>query len=226
MKKEIDLDRKEIYHILKSRLLEYKNSLCSETYGIEKVNFDEIMDIQEILYLILDDERKKIRLLPYIDLSNVDFKDQDITYIDFTDTNAFINPQTVKGKNFLYTVLNGLDFKGCVWNDTRLCFTNFDGAYNVSMDPQTVLYPSLYGCICKGIDFGGHSFKGVGLQYADLRGAHNVIINENEVWNCDLKTTLFDDKARIIRISKQQELKQGLDERIIKKILNQIPTRI
>ena len=222
----IQLDKNKIYEILKEILKKYKVSLKSETYGIEKINFDDILNIEEILDLILNDERKGIRQLPYIDLSNVDFKDQDITYIDFTNTNAKLNPQTVKRKDHTHAILNGIDYKGCIWDGTRLSFTNFEGTKNVNLNPQTVMYPSLYGCILKGIDFKDKSFKGVGLEYTDLRGAHNVIIYEKEVWNKDLSTTLFDEKATIIRESQIEFEEQKIKQLILEKTLNQVPKRI
>ncbi len=223
--KKYNISRNKTYEILKKEILKYTISLHSETYGIEKINFDEIIDIEEILDLILKDERTGIRLLPYIDLTNISFKNQNITQINFTETNAQINPQTIKNKDFSYAILNGLDFKDCIWDGTKLCFTNFDGATNVDLDPQTVLYPSLYGCILKGIDFKGKSFKGVGLQHTDFRGAHNVIININEVYNKDLKTTLFDENATITSTD-GKDIEEELEQIILKKILKQIPTRI
>ena len=218
-----NLDRHKIFDKIKEYLLKYKIELKSETYGIEKINFDEIINVEIILDLILNDERKGIRLLPYIDLLNVSFKDQDITYIDFTNTNASLNPQTVKNKDFTHTILNGQDFKNCIWDNTRLSYTNFTGSTNVVIDPQKILYPSLYGCICNGVDFKWKSFKGVGLENTDLRGAKGVTINETEVWNGTIKTTKLDDNAIIIRKSEVQQIEEELDQAILKKILKYIP---
>ena len=219
--KKYDLDRQIIYDKIKKYLLNYKLELKSETYGIEKINFDEF--INEILDLILNDERKGIRLLPYINLLNANFENQDITYIDFTNVNAKINPQTVKNKDFTHTILNGLDFEEKKWNDVRLEHTDFTGATNVIIEPKKVLYPSLYGCICNGVNFNWNSFKGVGLAYTDLRGAQKVQINETEVWNETLKTTKLDDNAIIIRKSVQKQIEEELDQAILKKVLKHVP---
>ena len=219
MEKQIDLDRYKIYSILKKELLNHIKNEKEKKHNkkIKKINFDDIINIEEILDLILNDERKGIRLLPYIDLSNTSFKNQNIIGINFTDTNVKINPQSVKGKDFTSTILKGLDFKGCKWNDTRLSFTNFTGAKNVKIDPSTVMYPSLYGCICKGVDFKDGSFKGVGLSYTDLRGALNVVICKKEVWNQDLTTTLLDENAIIVD-SEYKTTKQQLQKSIRKRI--------
>ena len=223
MEKQETIDKTKIYEIIKDEILKYAAALHSETYGIEKLDFKEIINIEEILDLILNGERKGIRLLPYIELLGIDFKNQDITYINFTDTNATINPQTVKGKNFDHAILNGLDFKGYSWDGVRLSYTNFTGAKNIDLNPEKVMYPSLYGCILNGIDFKGKAFKGVGLEHADFRGAKNVVIKESEVWNRNLTTTLFDDEAKIIRKREEETPEEKLRAAVLKKILKQIP---
>ena len=216
MEKQIDLDKYKIYSIFKKEILNYITKEKEKKQN-KKINFDDIINIEEILDLILNDERKGIRILPYIDLSSTSFKNQNIVEIDFTNTNAKINPQSVKGRDFTSTKLNGLDFKGCIWDNTRLAFTSFEGAKNVKINPATVMYPSLYGCICKGVDFKDGSFKGVGLSHTDLRGALNVVICKKEIWNQDLTTTLLDENAIIID-SEYKKTKQQLQKSIRKRI--------
>lgn len=221
--KNYDLDRKKIYKTFKECLLKYIPALKSETYGIEKINFNDIIDIELILDLILEDERKGIRLLPYIDFENTNFTNQNITHIDFSNTNARPNPQTVKNKDYSYTILNGMDCTDMNFDGAHFCCTNFKGAKNISIDPQKIAHKSLYGCICYGIDFEGKSFKGVSLIKTNLIGARNVKINKNEIWNRNLNETLLDEFAQIIDEDKQEIEIADLKDKILTKIIKSVP---
>ena len=102
------MDRIKKYTIFKRELLKYSVELKSETYGYQKIDFEGHINIQDILDLILQDERRGIHLLKFIDLTNIKFDNQNIEYVDFTDTNAKINPQTIRNRSLIGCTLKGV----------------------------------------------------------------------------------------------------------------------
>lgn len=203
MKKEI---KQELYKTLRDCIKRNKE-LMKKRYKDD-----------EIISLILDEisahEREGEHILQYIDLSNIDFKDQDIREIDFTNTNANIDPQTIKDKNLSYTILSGLDFEGKSFKDAHVYGANFTGTKNVDLDPQLVAFKSLYKCILTDVDFKGKSFDGVSIEKSDFTGAKNVVINKRKIWMQNMKTTIFDKNTTILE-DQPEEIIEAYQKRII-----------
>ena len=209
--RNVDLSAEAQFGVLKDVILTYINgSNGSDLSG--RTNIDGILDVHEVLQYVLNSRRidasgidafkKNFSLFRYVDLSNVSFSDCNIAGVDFTGTNANIDPQVVLKKNMRGCKLNGLDFSGKSFDGVIVTCCDFSGASNVSLDPQTVMFKSLYGCVLNGIDFMDKSFVSVCLEDADLRGAKNVIVNRHTVWNRNLSSTLFDDSAVVFDESK------------------------
>ena len=196
--KSVDLMKNIQFEILVEELEKCKNDLSC------RANLDSVMDIHDILHLILNAERNDSRILKYLDLAKVSFDECDIQDIDFTGSNANINPQTVLKKKMCGCKLGGLDFGGKSFDGVNVCRCDFTGALNVNLDPQTVMFKSLYGCILDGVDFKDKSFVSVCLEDADLRGARNVYVNKHSVWNRNLSSTLFDESAVVVDVSNTQ----------------------
>lgn len=181
----------------------------------------------EIVYLILSEiltgEKKGEHILKYIDLSDIDFKDQDVSGIDFTNTNANIDPQTIKNKNLSYTILSGLDFEGKSFEDVYVYGVNFTGVKNIDLDPQLIAHKSLYKCILNGIDFKGKSFEGVSIGKADFTGAKNVAINKNEIWMQKINGAILGQNVTILRNEPtEEEITEAYQKRIILGIYKKI----
>lgn len=175
------MDRTKKYEILKKELLEHEILLKSETHGIEKIDFKGIIDIQDIIDLLLEDARKGVSLLKYIELKDIIFEGQNVEGIDFTDTNADIIPQKVKNASLKNTTLNGLDFQGKSFKGINVEGANFEGATNVDLDPQKIQNRSLNGTILSGIDFKNKSFDNVIVTMANFTGATNVDLDPQTV---------------------------------------------
>ena len=224
------MKRIEKYKIIKKELLEHKKLLESETYGIEKIDFQKIIDIQDIIDLILEDERKGIHLLKYIELKNISFEEQNIEGVDFTGTNASIDPQTIKNKSLRGAILSGINFKNKSFDNVIVTETNFTGALNIDLDPQTIEYSSLYGTILTGIDFNEKSFKNICIFKTDFRGAKNVKIVRQEIWarrtmeqpgekNEYPNLPIFDENIEIIDEEQEEnEFKKRLSLHILEKV--------
>ena len=165
---------KELCKLLKDKILENKKKF-------EKNKFKDDEIIQFLLNELLSQERKKSSdLLKYIDLENIEFKDQDVTFIDFRGTNANIDPQTIRNKNLQNTKLIG-GFKDKSFDGTYICGTDFSCATNVHINPQTIKNKKIIDSIVDGVDFDNNSFEGVETQGTNL---------ENSI-NCELNNTKF-----------------------------------
>ena len=153
----------------------------------EKIKEDEL--IQYLLDVILDQERKqKIKILRYLNLENINFKDQNIEGIDFRCTNAKINPQEIKDKSLKNCILYGL-FDGKSFDDVLVTGTDFTSARLVNLDPQKVKYKTLGNAKLGEIDFKGKSFDDVYVFGADFTDAKNINLNPQTVNNKTLAYT-------------------------------------
>lgn len=194
------MDRNTIYEILKKELLEHKILLKSETRGIEKIDFKEKINIQDIIDLLLEDARKGINLLKYIKLIEIDFEQQNVEGIDFTETDVNIDPQRVKNKSLKKTILNGLDFSGKSFEGVNVEGANFTGALNVNLDPQKIKKRSLRGTILSGINFKDKSFDKVIVVETNFTDAINVDLDPQKIEYSSLYGTIlngidFKDKS-------------------------------
>ena len=100
----------------------------------------EYDDLMELIFLrgsvhMSKDARK---LLPFIDLSLVNFYGIDISGIDFSNTNADINPQTVYKKNLRGCCFDGLDMSGKCFDGCDIRGTSFVGTI-CEIDPSKVI---------------------------------------------------------------------------------------
>ena len=145
----------------------------------EKIKSDEL--IQYLLDVILEQERKqKIKILEYLNLENINFKDQNIEGIDFRCTNAKINPQEIKDKSLKNCFLFGL-FDGKSFDNVLVTGTDFTLARLVNLDPQKVKYKTLGNAKLGEIDFKGKSFDDVYVFGANFTDAENVNLDPQTV---------------------------------------------
>lgn len=184
--------KQQIYEILRNELEENKESINT------KIKLDDI--VNEILDLILEKERKQASILKYIDLSNISFDNQNVEGIDFTGTNANINPQTVQNKSLQKAKLSGLDFKDKSFDDVLIVGTDFTKATNVNLDPQKIKSKTMVDAILSGIDFQGKSFDDVCVWGVNFTGAINVNLEPQTVrykslYQCILSGIDFKNKS-------------------------------
>lgn len=153
-----------LYKLLKEKILKNENE--------NKIKDDDL--IQYLLKTILNEERRTSeKILKYLDLSNIKFDDQDIVFIDFTNTNAKIDPQKIHLKHMGYTKLNGLDFKDKSFDNVYISGVDFTGAKNVIINPQKIANKNLKNSIVKGVDFNNYSFEGVNTTNTKFEGSLN-----------------------------------------------------
>ncbi len=69
------------------------------------------------------------RILPYVDLSEVNFYGIDVTYTNFSNTNADVDPQTVLNKNW-----RGCNFDGMNMSDKSFSGCDIRGASFIDTD--------------------------------------------------------------------------------------------
>lgn len=174
MEKQEQLTKEQLLSLYK--LLEQKILENQDKFKEKKFKDDELIQLL-LKTILLEEKRTKIGILKYLDLEKIDFSNQDIIYIDFTETNANIDPQTVYLKELQYAKLTG-DFKGKSFDGTCICGTDFSKATNVKIDPQKVKYRKIIGAIVDGVDFDCNSFDGVETHNTDFSKAHNCKINE------------------------------------------------
>ncbi len=161
----------ELYKILEQKILENK-----EKFEEKKFKDDEIINI--LLETILYNERQmKTNLLKYIDLKTIDFKDKNVAFIDFTKTNANIDPQTIQNKDLQGAKLYG-DFKGKIFNDVLMRGTDCSNATNISINPQTLKNRDLTNANVDGVDFNNESFDEVKCEGTDFSKALNCVLTE------------------------------------------------
>ncbi len=192
------------YKLFKEKLLKYKTELYSETFGYEKINFNKIIDIQEILNLILNDERKGIHLLRYIDLTNISFDNQNVEEIDFTGTNATINPQKVKNRNLTRCILNGVSLQNKSLKKVITFNIKIENAKNINIElPKEQLKKDIQKNLSKILDYeriGIHILKELDLTNINFDNQNvegidftdtNATINPQTVKNKSLKYTIL-----------------------------------
>lgn len=163
----------KLYKLLEEEILKKKEKLNKTK---KRINDDEL--IQSLLKTILmEEQRTKVGILKYLDLKNIDFKDQSVMFIDFTETNATIDPQTVYGKELQYAKLKG-NFKSKSFDGASINGTDFSKTTNVKIDPQKVKYKQINNAIVDGVDFCNGSFEGIETHNTDFKNAINCNINE------------------------------------------------
>lgn len=185
-----NIEKKELCIILKRKILENKEKLEKRIKDDELIQFL----LKEIL---LEEAISNKKILKYLDLKNIDFKDQDVVYIDFTETNANINPQTVRLKHLDYTKLTG-DFKNKSFDGVCICGTDFRKATNVKINPQNVYKKQIINAKVDGVDFENHSFDGVTTTGTNFENAINCELkdkNEFEKYKQKIKK-LFKDNSK------------------------------
>ncbi len=161
----------ELYKLLEKKLLEKK-----EKFKKKRFKDDEL--IQLLLETILMQERKtQVGIIKYIDLENIDFKDQNIMFINLQETNANINPQTILDKNLQNTKLCG-DFKDKSFDDVYICGTDFTNTTNVTINPQKIKGKKINNAKVDGVDFNNESFDGIEHIGTDFTNAINCVLNK------------------------------------------------
>ena len=161
----------KLYKLLEQKILENKNK-----FEEKRFKDDELIQLL-LTQILLEEKRTRIGILKYIDLKKIDFTNQDIIYIDFTKTNANIDPQTVYLKELQYAKLTG-DFKDKSFDGACICGTDFSNTTNVKIDPQKVKYKKINNAIVDNVDFDNNSFDEVETLNTDFSKAKNCNINE------------------------------------------------
>ena len=167
-KKQID----ESILLLKSNL---EDAIKYYTEQKEKVHIDTSL----LQVLIQDIIRGKYKfpneLLKIMDLSLIDFSDINITGVDFRDTNANIDPQTVKYKSLDHTNLSGLDMSDKCFDGCSIMYANLSNT-SANIDPQTIDEKSLYGANLENLDLSFKCFDDVCIANTNLEGMLILIL--------------------------------------------------
>ncbi len=163
----------KLYKLLEKEIIKNKEFLNKNKTRIKN---DELIQIL-LKTILLEEQRARIGILKYLDLENINFENQSVVFIDFTETNANINPQKIYGKELQYTKLIG-DFNDKSFDGVCICGTDFSKATNVKINPQKIKYKKINNAIVDGVDFENISFDGVETHNTDFKNAKNCNINE------------------------------------------------
>ncbi len=209
---------KEIATLLKEELTKYsKQRWKKDRIKIQK---DLLQCLLPTLLEIITEEEK---FLKYLDLSEASFTGINIRDKIFKNSNANIDPQTIKDKSLCNTYLKGLDLSHTNFNGVNILFANLEDT-GAQIDPQLIKDKSLFCTNVKGCTFINQSspdsikrepadFTGVDISYANLEKT-GAIINPHTVRDkniCGTKLdycTLIDDGKLIgINYDKDTSLK-------------------
>lgn len=117
----------------------------------------------------------KYPILDKIDFSEVDFSGIDISNFDFTGLHGVkINPQTIKNKDLVSTICNGVEFIG-PFDGVRIKKTDFTGSKGAVINPRKI-FADFYGVKFADVTFEG-CFVGVKIEGADFTGSNGAIID-------------------------------------------------
>lgn len=167
----------------------------------EKVHVDDEL-LQVLIQEIVKGEYAfSNELLKMLDLSLVDFSDINVTGVDFSGTNANIDPQTIKCKSLSHTNLSGLDMSGKCFDDCCFMYTNLANT-NADIDPQKIYENSLYGVNLENVDLSGKCFDDICIAEANLEGTNadidpqtvkNKILYGANLYGLDMSDKCFDE---------------------------------
>ena len=176
----------DLYNLFEEKILKNK-------YKFEEKKFKDDEIIQILLKTILLKEQQfHKRIIDYIDLKDIDFTNQDVTFIDLSKTNidTKLDPQKLKNKSIQGVKLKG-NYKDKSFDGVCVKGVDFSNAENVVINPQKIANGDLSETICDGVDFDNNLFTGVNCEKADLSKAKNCIINETKYYKL---------KAKILKI--------------------------
>ena len=174
----------DLYNLFEQKILEN-----ADKFKEKRFKDDELIQLL-LKTILLKEQQTKIGILKYIDLETIDFTNQNIIFIDLTETNINTNldPQTLKDKSIQGVKLKG-DYKDKSFNGVCVKGVDFSKAKNVIIHPQKLAKGDLTDTICSGINFCNESFDGINYSGADFSKAINCVINKSKYYN--LKTKIL-----------------------------------
>lgn len=121
--------------------IEQLESLKNSLVKLEKSNYKRSVASSD-LFSVVDDHlevnKEYLNKLRFLDLSCIDFSNVKVSGLDFSESNASINPQTVYQRNMSNGKYDGLDFNskdfsgvnviGSTFDNCNMDFTLMDGA--------------------------------------------------------------------------------------------------
>ncbi len=209
---------KKIATLLKEELTKYSKKIWKK----ERIKIQKDL-LQCLLPTLLEIITEEEKILKYLDLSEASFAGMDVVGKNFKDSNANIDPQTVKNKNLCNTNLKGLDLSHANFNGVNILFANLENT-GAQIDPQLIDGKSLWDTNVKGCTFINLSspdsikrepadFTDVNISGANLEKT-GAIINPHTVrykqicgTKLDYCTLIDDGKLRGIDYDKSTSLK-------------------
>lgn len=168
----------ESISLLKNNLEQVKKYYIDDK---ERIYVDDGL-LQVLIQDIVKGEYKlSNELLRVLDLSLINFSGISVAGVDFSGTNANIDPQTVKFKSLAHTNLNGIDMSAKCFDDCCLMYSNLSNT-NANINPQKIYENSLYGTNLENVDLSDKCFDDVCVAEANLEGT-NADINPQTVKN-------------------------------------------
>ncbi len=172
--------KKEIATLLKRELVKYSK----KRWNNRRIKIQKDL-LQCLLPKLLEIITIEEEILKYLDLSEVSFAGIDVTYTNFKDSNANIDPQTVKDQTLYKTNLQNCNMAGEDFWDVLIEEANLENT-NAQIDPQLIKNKSLYNTNVKGCTFINRSssdpmkrepadFTGVDIRFANLENTNAQI---------------------------------------------------
>ncbi len=155
--------KKEIAKLLKRELVKYSKKIWKK--GRIKIEKDLL---QCLLPTLLELITEKEEILKYLDLSEVSFDNIRVACKNFKDSNANIDPQTVKDQTLYKTNLQNCNMTGKDFTDVMIESANLKNT-NAQIDPQLVYAKNLQGTNLYGCNMAGKDFTDVDIHFANLK---------------------------------------------------------
>jgi len=153
--------------VLVERLIQIPNEIVrGNILEDESLAQKKKISTQEFKKLDLEDRNMGIDLTSY-NLSEVNFDDLDVMFLNLEGTGARINPQKVKSKSLYKTNLRGLNLSSANFYTVYIERANLEGT-GAKIDPQTVSNKKLCYANLKGLDLSNADFTGVDIEGANL----------------------------------------------------------
>ncbi len=180
---------KEIARLLKEELIKHNTKKWNE----ERIKIQKDL-MQCLLPALLEIITKDEEILKYLDLSETSFTDIDVTDKNFKDSNANIDPQTVKGKTLYNTNLQNCNMAGKDFTGVDIQGANLENT-NAQIDPQRIEEKALNNANLKGCTFINlSSLDSLKSEPADFTGV-NICDANLENTNAQIDPQLIDGKS-------------------------------
>ena len=182
----------KIYEYAKKHKVKIHNERELNKYCRNMRKIDLGADVTNALvYGIMHYDVADQRVLKFIDLEDVCFDNICVRRVDFTATNANVDPQTVEGKNIEGANFEGIDMSDKCFDGCVICHANLGNTY-AKFNPQNVYEKDLESTNCEGLDLHDADFTGASIRGANFKNA-KINLDPQKVFGKSLAGANFEN---------------------------------